>query len=220
MIKAILFDLDGTLVNTNELVLKSFQHTFNKHLSFKVTDEEIRMLFGEPLKKSLSRFDENNINILMNTYGEFNEKNHDKLCKKFNGVEEALVELKSKGLKLAVVTSKRRLMAERGLKFANIMKYMDAVVTPEDTDKHKPDGEPALKACELLGVSSNEAIMVGDSFYDILCGRNAGCITCAVSYTSLSVEIIKKHDPDYFIDDIRELIYIVEKENSKEEKVV
>lgn len=92
-----------------------------------------------------------------------------------------------------------------------VYEYMDAVVTMEDTEIHKPEGEPALKACELLNVMPENALMIGDSHNDILCGKNAGCLTCLVNYTALPKEDILVYKPDYTIDNFIELADIIKK---------
>lgn len=209
MIKAILFDLDGTLIDTNNLIIKSFKHTFKTHLDIEVDEKIIVNFFGEPLATSLKPYDEENVDKMIKIYREFNEKNHDVLTKGFIGIEEALKELKSLGIKLAIVTSKRRLLAERGLDLFNIKQYFNFIVTPEDTKLHKPNGEPVLKACELLKVVPTETIMVGDSHNDILCGKNAGSKTCLVEYTILAMEELSKYNPDYIIKDLKELVTII-----------
>ena len=214
MIKALLFDLDGTLIDTNELILKSFKYALNEKLNAEVSDEVIKTFFGEPLTKTLCRYSEN-VEEVVSIYREYNKLHHDKLCKEFSGVKEALKLFKEKGLAVAVVTSKVKPMALRGLDLTGLGDYIDVIITPEDTENHKPKGEPAEKACELLGIATKEAIMIGDSFYDILCGKDAGCYTAAVSYTSLPLDMLKKHDPDYVIDNILELLEIVENINKE-----
>ena len=215
MIKAVLFDLDGTLINTNELIIESFKYTLKKHLNKELPREEIVRTFGEPLDDTMAKFDKENVDLLLRIYREYNESKHDTLSTKFEGVEEGLKALQNMGIKLAIVTSKRRPLAERGLKLINIYDYMEFVVTPEDTLKHKPLGDPAAKACELLGISPNEAIMVGDSHNDILCGRNAGCSTCLVKYSALSLKELMEYKPDYVIDSIKDLVDIC-KDSEKE----
>lgn len=213
MIKAVLFDLDGTLIDTNELIIESFKYTLKKHLNIEVDISELVMHFGEPLIDTLASYDKDNAHILMQTYRDYNETIHDEAAKEISGAKETLNELKTLGIKLGVVTSKRRSIAERGLKLFNLFDMMDVFITPEDTTKHKPDGEPVIKACEILDILPEEAIMVGDSHYDILCGKNAGAKSCLVKYTALPVDKIMEHNPDYTVEKINDIVKIVREEN-------
>ncbi|MDO6354773.1 pyrophosphatase PpaX [Caloramator sp. CAR-1] len=206
MFKAVLFDLDGTLIDTNNLILESYKHTFKKHLDYIPNDNEIVKYFGEPLKITLSRFDSERIEEMYRTYVEYNEMNHDSMVKEMDYARETLEELKSKGILLGVVTSKRRIMAERGLRLFNLLDYFDVVITPEDTVKHKPDPEPILKACEKLKFEPKDVLFVGDSNFDILCGKNAGAKTCLVKYTMLDLEELLKFEPDFVIEDLRDIL--------------
>jgi pyrophosphatase PpaX len=215
LIKAILFDLDGTLINTNNLIVKTFQFVLKERLKLDVKREELVKYFGEPLRDTMNRYYPQNPDLLVQAYKEHNVKIHDKLAEKFEGVEEGLFQLKELGYKIAVVTSKKRITAERGLKLFNLYDIMDAIVTPEDTQKHKPNPEPVLKACDLLKVNSEEAIMVGDSHNDILSGKNAKCLTCLVKYTAVPLNGLLKHNPDYVIDSITDIPHII-KELEKE----
>lgn len=214
MIKAVLFDLDGTLINTNDLILKSFKHTFKTMLDLEPTEEEITMNYGRPLQEIFKSYDENRIEEMINCYRKINLELHDDECKEFASVDLMLQTLKNKGIKIGVVTSKKSDMAERGAKLMGIFKYFDTFITPEVTIKHKPEGEPVLKACENLGVSPSEALMVGDSPYDILAGKNAGAKTCGVKYTALPIEKLQESKPDFYVDKPLEILELVEKLNS------
>lgn len=215
MIKALLFDLDGTLIDTNTLILDSFKHAFKKHLNIIPPESEIVKLFGEPLERSLAKYvhSKSERMELITSYRNYNDTNHDSVAKPFDGVKDALIELR-KEFKIAVVTSKRSIMAHRGLELFQIKEYFDAIITPEDTKEHKPNPDPALCACKALGVNPEEAIMVGDSHNDILCGKNAGTKTCLVTYTALDLEELKLLKPDFIVDNIIEL-----SEVNKEEAV-
>lgn len=214
MIKAVLFDLDGTLINTNDLILKSFKHTFKTILDLEPTEEEITMNYGRPLQEIFKSYDENRIEEMINCYRKINLELHDDECKEFADVDLMLQTLKNKGIKIGVVTSKKSDMAERGAKLMGIFKYFDTFITPEVTIRHKPEGEPVLKACENLGVSPSEALMVGDSPYDILAGKNAGAKTCGVKYTALPIEKLQESKPDFYVDKPLEILELVEKLNS------
>ncbi|AMN36474.1 pyrophosphatase PpaX [Clostridium perfringens] len=214
MIKAVLFDLDGTLINTNDLILKSFKHTFKTILDLEPTEEEITINYGRPLQEIFKSYDENRIEEMINCYRKINLELHDDECKEFADVDLMLQTLKNKGIKIGVVTSKKSDMAERGAKLMGIFKYFDTFITPEVTIRHKPEGEPVLKACENLGVSPGEALMVGDSPYDILAGKNAGAKTCGVKYTALPIEKLGESKPDFYVDKPLEILELVEKLNS------
>ncbi|HBL07218.1 MAG TPA: pyrophosphatase PpaX [Clostridium sp.] len=209
MIKAILFDLDGTIIDTNELILTSFNYVLNNYLGLNIGKEEIVESFGIPLKDVLSEYDKERADELVDEYIRYCLNCHDKYIKSYDHVEDGLLKLKDKGLKLAIVTSKKRGTALRGLNCFDLEKYFDVIITPEDSRKHKPDGEPVLKACEVLKVNPNETIMVGDSHNDILCGKNAVAKTCLVNYTALNIEKIKAHNPDYIIDKIEDIIKFI-----------
>ena len=172
------------------------------------------MNYGRPLQEIFKGYDENRIEEMINCYRKINLELHDDECKEFAGVDLMLKTLKSKGIKIGVVTSKKSDMAERGAKLMGIFKYFDTFITPEITTKHKPDGEPVLKACENLGVAPSEALMVGDSPYDILAGKNAGAKTCGVRYTALPLEKLGESKPDFYVDKPLEILDLIEELNS------
>ncbi|EQB87482.1 pyrophosphatase PpaX [Clostridium punense] len=209
MIKGIFFDLDGTLINTNKLIVSSFQYVFKENLNLMVEEQEIVQYFGEPLSYTMAKYTKDRVEELVQKYVEYSLSIHDEYTEGFEGVEEGLSYLKEKGYKLAIVTSKRRSTALRGLRLFDLEKYFDVIISPEDTEKHKPCGEPVLKACEVLDLSPEEVLMVGDSHNDILCGRNAGTKTCLVKYTALPLEKLLEHKPDYVIESIEDIGNII-----------
>lgn len=216
MIEAILFDLDGTLLDTNELIFSSFREAFSKCLNLNLKNDEIAMYFGKPLEYSFSSYgNKEKVEEMIATYRNYNDKNHDENCMPFKGVKRILKELQNRGIKIAIVTSKRKIMSERGMKISGIYEFVDVIITPECTDKHKPDKAPALKACELLSVSPENSIFVGDSTFDILCGKDAGCHTCAVNYTALPIHELEKVEPDFFISEFSELLEVIDKINDR-----
>ncbi|WP_143316072.1 pyrophosphatase PpaX [Clostridium sp. HBUAS56017] len=211
MIKAVLFDLDGTLLDTNDLIYDSFCRAFKEVLDIELPKEEITLLYGKPLKTSLIKYTDNEdlLENLINSYRNYNKVYHDNMCRPFEGVKELLLALKERAIKIGIVTSKRKELAKRGLELGELIGYMDVIISPEDTIKHKPEGDPALKACEMLGVLPKEAIMVGDSPYDLLCGKNAGCLTCGVEYTALQLSELIKIKPSYLIKKPLDLLELI-----------
>lgn len=216
LIKAVLFDLDGTLVNTNQLIIESFRYVFKTELNIYPSEEEIVQYFGEPLLQTLARYDEKNPQKLYNAYVQYNEKAHDDVVFAMEGAKEAILGLKERGIKVGVVSSKRRSMVDRGLKVCFLSGLMDVIITPEDTEKHKPDGEPLIKACSMLNINPNDALMVGDSHFDILCGKNAKSKTCLVKYTAIPIKNILKYEPDFLIEKLTDILSMIDNENEKE----
>lgn len=215
LIEAVLFDLDGTLINTNRLIIESFKHVFKTELNIYPGEEEIVQYFGEPLLQTLARYDEKNTVKLYNSYVQYNEKAHDDIVYAMEGAKEAILGLKERGIRVGVVSSKRRAMVDRGLRVCNLSELTDVIITPEDTQKHKPDGEPLIKACDILGIDTTNALMVGDSHFDILCGKNAMAKTCLVKYTAIPIENVLKYKPDFLIDKLTDLFDIVDCENGE-----
>ena len=207
-IQCVLFDLDGTLLNTNDLIIKSFQHTLSKHLSLEVTEQDLYPYFGEPLRVTLERFGPELAEEMLRSYREFNNIHHDQLTTIFPGAVETLEELSRRGVRLGVVTSKITQTAIRGLELFGIRKYFDVVVGLEMTDKHKPDPEPILKALEILDLPPSAALMVGDSPFDILCARNAGVKSAAVAWSVHSKEKLMEERPDCYVESFGDVVRI------------
>ena len=205
-IKAILLDLDGTLVNTNEIILQCFEHTLKEKTGSCPPREELIKTFGKPLVEVFAEMDAAKADELIQEYQRFQQSlDQSKYITLCDHVHEALDTFKAKGYKLAVVTSKRHDGAYQNLAQFNLLPYFSAIITYEDTILHKPTGEPAKKALELLGVSAEESIMVGDSNFDIQCGKDAGTKTAAVAYSAYGEEFLRAFEPDYFIADLLEL---------------
>lgn len=206
----VLFDLDGTLLDTNHLIVTSFQHTLKEKLGLELTAEEIYRYFGEPLVTTMERYAPERALELTEFYRTFNEANHDQLLRQFDGVMEMLQRLKAAGIKLAVVTSKRVDLARRGLQVSQMESLFDAVVGLDETEKHKPNPEPALLALQRLGEEPGpHVLMVGDSRFDILCGRNAGLKSAAVGWTVQDREVLGATQPDFWIEHPADLIGLV-----------
>ncbi len=205
-ITTVLFDLDGTLIDTRDLILKSFAHTFEQVLQKSVPEDELLLHFGRPLHYTMQTYAPDRVDELLQTYREFNRTNHDELTKEFPLVRATLAELKKRGYRLGIVTSKIRRVAVMGLKLFELDGLMDILVFEEDTEKHKPEPEPVLRALELASIEPSEAVYVGDSPYDILCGQRAGVKTAAALWTSYAHEDLLSLKPDYALEGIGDLL--------------
>lgn len=207
--KYVLFDLDGTLIDTNRLIIDSFKHTYRTCLGLEVSEEEILKYFGEPLIVTLSRYSEEKAEELYRTYIEYNESRHNDVVTMFEGVRELLRELVEYGHTLALVTSKRRKVALMGLDLFDIRKYFDVFVALEDTELHKPNPAPVLRALELLSADSQDAIMVGDSVFDIHCAHGANVKAALVKWSAAMGFQEDDVSADYVVHDTKELLEII-----------
>lgn len=206
--KYLLFDLDGTLLNTNNLVLESLKYTIKTHLGKKVEESSLYKYFGQPLVKIMEDLDKEQAGKMVDTYREYSAIKHDNLTEVFPQVPETLKELKEKGIPIAVVTSKIKPLAYRGLGLFNLEEFINVCVAYEDTDRHKPDPAPVIKAIDLLGIgnSSAEVIMVGDSPYDIMCANNAGVTSAAVKWSLHPPEVLQACNPNIWLDEFSALL--------------
>jgi len=204
----ILFDLDGTLLNTNDLVLESLKYTIKTHLGTEVEDCKLYRYFGRPLVDIMADLDPARADSLIATYRDYNLSKHDNLTCLFPKVPETLKELKKIGVVTGVVTSKTRKLAVKGLTLFEIDDMFDICIAYEDTDRHKPEPDPVLKALSTLGLDPDKesVIMVGDSPYDILCANSAGVTSAAVQWSVHPREVLAAATPDIWLKDFPALL--------------
>ena len=204
-LKAALFDFDGTLVDTTELIYQSMRHATGEVLGRDDLPREVLMAnVGQPLPRQMELIDAEKAEMLLESYRLYNEEHHDTLISEFPGIEASLARLRSANIKVAVVTSKRRVSVEMALdSFPGLRKVVDRFVTMEDTTEHKPHPEPLLKGLDFMGgVSKEEAVYVGDSPFDVEAAKAAGLTSVAVSWGAFSEETLLVAEPDHLVLDI------------------
>jgi pyrophosphatase PpaX len=210
-IKGVLFDLDGTLVDTEALILASFRYATKTVLGRDIPDEELRAKIGQPLTVQMWDWADGSQEVhdkLFNTYLEHNDRVHSQLIRSFPDTIPSLDALRAAGLPLGIVTSKRSENAARAMKSTGIDGYFEFVVAPDTFPAHKPDPEPVLHGCELLGVQHEECIYIGDSPYDMQAGRGTGCVTVAALWGMFGRDDLLAEHPDYAISSLAELVPI------------
>ena len=205
-IDTVLFDLDGTLINTNELIIASFLHTLDHYFPKQYNREGVIQFIGPSLHDSFGRVNPEKVDEMIEMYRTFNHENHDELVEEYDTVFETVKQLHEKGYKLAVVTTKRSETAKMGLKLTGLDQFFDVIVGIDDVDKVKPDPEPLLKALDALNSSPEKAIMVGDSQYDILGGKNTGTKTAGVAWTIKGREFLANYGPDVMLETMADLL--------------
>ncbi|MEW9052427.1 MAG: pyrophosphatase PpaX [Neobacillus sp.] len=211
-INTILFDLDGTLIDTNELIISTYLHTLDKYFPGQYVREDVLPFLGPTLHEVFGNMDPEKVEEMVLDYRTFNLANHDALVKEFEGVIETVEILKDKGYKLAIVTTKREDVALKGLRLMNLDQFFDVVVAYDHVKKVKPDPEPILLALEQLNAKPEEAMMVGDNFHDILAGKNAGTKTVGVAWSIKGREYIAKYEPDYILETMPDLLKVLGEE--------
>ncbi len=203
-LRAALFDFDGTLVDTTELIYQSMRHAAGEVLGREDLPREVLLAnVGQPLPRQMELLDAERAEALLESYRLHNNEHHDSLIGEFPGVEGSLARLRSGGVKIAVVTSKRLPSVEMALKrFPGLGEVVDRFVTMEDTEEHKPHPDPLLKGLELLGVPKEEAAYVGDSPFDVAAAKAAGVKSVAVSWGAFSEDTLRSAEPDHLVPDV------------------
>jgi pyrophosphatase PpaX len=178
----VLFDFDGTLVDSGAIIVSSFKHAVRTVLAREVEEEQIAALVGgSPLHDQMRVLDPARADELVHAYRAHNRPLHDEL-QAFEGVEDLIETLSAQGRTLGIVTAKSRTTVDLAFAVIQLEPYFDVVVTADMTDRHKPDPEPVLKALELLGSDAATTAFVGDSPFDVEAGKAAGVFTVAVSW--------------------------------------
>lgn len=211
-IDTILFDLDGTIVNTNELIIASFLHVMEKHHPevSPYPREKIIPFMGLTLEQQLREFTGvEDVALYVKDYRAYNTEHHDALVQEIPHVNEVLTRLKEEGIKLGVVTTKMRPSTYRVLELFGIMKFMDILVTLDDVEHPKPHPEPVLTALSRLGSEPARTLMVGDSPADLQSARAAGVQSAGVAWSLKGAEKLKTYEPDYILNDMLDIYSIL-----------
>lgn len=209
---ALLFDLDGTLADSIELLLASFRHAFATVRVAPPSDAQWIAGIGTPLVAQMRShvLDEGLVEQLVTAYRAHQREHHDRLLREFAGTRETLASLEVRGHPMAVVTSKSTELAHRALQRLGLDAFIDVVIGVDSCARHKPDPEPVLLALRMLGYDAGEALFVGDSPHDIAAGNAAGVTTVGALWGPFTRAQLEAARPDFLIQDIRDVVRIVE----------
>ena len=204
-----LFDADGTLIDTMELIYRCFVHTCRKFANKEVSRPEIQKNVGLTLRDQMAKYfgpmTQEFFETVSTEHMAFQTAHYLEHLKLFPTVAEGLAMLSAAGKRMAVVTSRRRNTLDHYLKTTGILHFFEAFVTPETTLTHKPGPEPALAALALLGAQKDRALFVGDAEFDIECASRAGVDSAFVKW-SCNAPLRMAIRPTWFIDDLRKLL--------------
>lgn len=207
---AVLYDFDGTLVDSIPLIVNCFHIAFEEVLGFRKEEKEVLSTIGLPLWTAFEEYDKEIQGRLHEAYLRANERLLPTGVRMFPGIHEGLRAVQDLRIPQGVVTSKRREPAVFTMKQFDMERYFDLLISREDTTEHKPAPAPLYLAAEKLGISDMSRILfVGDSIHDLMCANNAGADSAAVAWTYMPVDKLKSLSPKYWLQDLSEISCIL-----------
>ncbi len=210
-LQTVLFDLDGTLIDSIQLIIDSYHHTLEVHGIPARTDQEWLDGIGTPLRVQFAEWahDEERMEAMIATYREYNIFHHDSRVRVYPGVVEMVTAVRAAGCRTGLVTSKNRVGAFRGLRVAGLEETMDVVIGADDVVNPKPHREPVDRAVAHLGADPATTVYVGDSVHDMHSGRSAGVRTAAVLWGPFGRTDLEPTRPDYWLQHPGELVNLL-----------
>ena len=194
--RAILFDLDGTLVDTIALLLGSMRHAFDRVGLPRPTDAAWTAGIGTPLTTQFREFvaEDASVARLVAAYREYQLAHHDAFTRCYEGIPALVRRLEERGHQIGIVTSKADHLADRALAWVGLAGHVDVVIGADSVARHKPDPEPVRVALARLGVAPADAVFVGDSPHDVAAGNAAGVRTIGVTWGAFGPEELAAAD--------------------------
>jgi pyrophosphatase PpaX len=208
---AVLFDLDGTLVDSIELIVTAAMNAFASRPGPSPSEAQIRNTIGRPLTTTFGPWlvDDDDLPFLISKYREYQLEHHDRLTNAYDGIVDAVAALDAAGCRMGIVTSKVGFMAERALVHTGLARYMRCIVASDSTTRHKPEPEPVLMALERLGAAPADAMFVGDSPYDMQSGRAAGVHAVGVAWGAFATDTLVEAGADVILQRPLDLVRYV-----------
>jgi pyrophosphatase PpaX len=203
---AILFDLDGTLIDSVELIVRSYQHATTIHLGEPLAREAIVPTIGLSLEAILEGLAPGRGPTLVETYREYMRANHDLLVRPYDGVLETLRALRERGYRLGIVTSKGRPAATLAFLQWALDAHVDATICAEDAPRTKPAPDPLLAAAAHLGVEPAQCCYIGDTPHDLIAAHAAGMGAIAVPWGAGTREALAAAQPDLWLEVMGDLL--------------
>ena len=206
----VLFDLDGTVVDSGAIILASMRHATLEVLGRDYSDEELLQAVGGPgLEAQMYALAPEHVERLVDVYRAHNEPLHEEL-QACAGMEDVLVRLHEEGRRLGVVTAKRRSTVELAFDRVPLGHLFETIVGGDETERHKPDPEPLLLAAERLGADPAGTAYVGDSHFDVRAARSAGMFAVAVTWGRIHERArLEAEQPDAIVDTAKGLLAVL-----------
>ncbi|HWO90050.1 MAG TPA: HAD-IA family hydrolase [Gemmatimonadales bacterium] len=207
----LLFDFDGTLIDSIELILESYRHTMRVHRGATPPDDLFLAGLGTPLRVQFRSFtdDAEELAAMIQTYRRWNIDNHDAMVSAYPGALEAVKTLRSRGYRMGIVTSKNLRGLLRGLTLCGFEGLFDSFVTADSMDASKPHPAPVLACITELGGTPESSLFIGDSPHDIAAGRAAGTATAACLWGPFPRSALEAERPDHWLNSFDELLALL-----------
>ena len=212
MVKLLIFDMDGTLIDTDEVLYKTWKELFELYKSkdYKIERELIRTFSGPPIEDSIARaFPEKDPHFILSEYRKRTAKYYDTDLKFFDNEKEVLNKLKKDGYILTIATSKNRPMTVKSLKVFGVYELFSDMITSSEDVAHKPNPDSLLLLMDKFNVKNEETLMIGDTSFDALAARNAGVKSILLKLCPRTYE--KDKMPDYFVSSYSELYNLIKR---------
>ena len=210
MIDTVIFDFDGTLADTNNLIINSFKHIYCKYHDGKCDVDYVLSTFGEPLELTLKRdFSDFKYEDVLKSYREYQVGRFDKEVTLYDTVTETIEYLHNKNIKLGIATSRIKSSTMEALKNFNLDRYFRIVISADDVINHKPDKEPVMKAIQGLNSKKENTLYVGDSKFDMECALNAEVTPVLVGWQKHSHELAEKYKVKHVLNKMWDLTKII-----------
>ncbi len=205
---AVLFDVDGTVIDTTEAIINSLRKVLMKYTGVKHSDEELYVSMGITGKMTMDMFGVRESDEAIELWDKYFFELYDRVSF-FPGIPEMLYGVRDMGCPMGLVTSKtkRELSAEKIL--SGILSGFDVVICSDDTRRPKPEPDPVLKTAESLGIEAGDALYVGDSLYDLMAARSAGMPFGVAMWGSKNPERLLELNPEYIFHDPKEIVDII-----------
>lgn len=206
----IIFDIDGTLADTHELIFDTFNHVIGKYLNKRMSNDEIVALFGPTEDVILKEYMAERYGEARKDYYDYYRKNHKEKAPAYPGIEDILVFLKNRSIPIGIFTGKGRESSEITLKELGLIDYFDLIITGDDVEKHKPDPEGIRLFISKFGLKGERVLMVGDVANDVKAAHDAGVKCALVLWDRFSREKFSEVEADYkffSVDEFKKFVF-------------
>lgn len=207
--KGIIFDIDGTLTYTNQLIFDSFNHITEKYIGKRFSDEEIISFFGPTEDVILKEICKENYDLARKDYYKYYKENHS-IAQEYDGIRELIIDLKKANILLSIFTGKGRTSSLITLDELGLTEFFDFIVTGDDVSNYKPSPEGIIKFLEKFNLSPTEVLMIGDAPSDIIAAKESGVEIASVvwdSYAEAEVRKLNSKNIFHTVEELREYIF-------------